>query len=204
MPRILMILVLAASVAAGMWLSRLLLPPERPAEQAVDSTAEQMRASAAQAQTGDFSLPDLSGQTRTMADWAGELRVINFWATWCAPCRREIPLLKEIQAQHGEAGIQVIGIAIDEPEPVAEYAAEMEFNYPVLIGEEDAIAAAESFGIDFLGLPFTLIVSPDGELLNVHVGEFDREQAETMASILRQFLAGSLPADEAREALADI
>jgi thiol-disulfide isomerase/thioredoxin len=101
MPRILMILVLVASVAAGMWLSRLLLPPERPAEQSLDRTSEQMRASATQAQTGDFSLPDLAGETRTMADWEGELRVINFWATWCAPCRREIPLLKEIQAQHG-------------------------------------------------------------------------------------------------------
>lgn len=204
MPRILMILVLAASVAAGMWLSRLLLPPERPAAEAIESTAEQMRASAARAETGDFSLPDLAGETRTMADWDGELRVINFWATWCAPCRREIPLLKEIQAEHGEAGIQVIGIAIDDPGPVAEYAAEMEFNYPVLIGQEDAIAAAESFGIDFLGLPFTLIVAPDGELLNVHVGEFDRDQAQTMTSVLRRFLAGTLPAEEARAALADI
>jgi len=204
MPRILMILVLAASVAAGMWLSRLLLPPERSAEHAVDTTAEQMRASAAEAQTGDFRLPDLAGETRTMDDWAGELRVINFWATWCAPCRREIPLLKEIQSQHGEAGIQVIGIAIDDPEPVAEYAAEMEFNYPVLIGQEDAIAAAESFGIDFLGLPFTLIVAPDGELLNVHVGEFDAAQAQTMTSVLRDFLDGTLPVDEARAALAGI
>lgn len=204
MPRILMILVLAVSVAAGMWLSRLLLPPESPATAPVDRSAAEMRASAAQAETGDFSLPDLAGRTRTLADWDGTLRVINFWATWCAPCRREIPLLKDIQAQHGEAGIQVIGIAIDDPEPVAEYAAEMEFNYPVLIGQEDAIVAAESFGIDFLGLPFTLIVSPEGELLNVHVGEFDREQAESMASVLRQFLAGTIPADEAREALADI
>jgi thiol-disulfide isomerase/thioredoxin len=204
MPRVLMIVVLAGSVAAGMWLSRLLLPPERPAGEGPDPTAVQMRASVAQAETGDFSLPDLAGETRTLADWDGELRVINFWATWCAPCRREIPLLKEIQAQHGEAGIQVIGIAVDDPEPVADYAAEMAFNYPVLIGQEEAIAAAESFGIDFLGLPFTLIVAPDGELLNVHVGEFDREQAGTMASILRDFLDGSLAADQAREALAGI
>src|SRR6056297_90526 len=204
MPRVLMIVVLAASVAAGIWLSRLLLPPERPAAEAPDPTAVQMRASAAQAETGDFSLPDLAGQTRTLADWEGELRVINFWATWCAPCRREIPLLKEIQAQHGEAGVQVIGIAIDEAGPVADYAAEMEFNYPVLIGQEDAIAAAESFGIDFLGLPFTLIVAPDGELLNVHVGEFNQQQAATMASVLRDFLDGTMPADAARQALAEI
>ncbi|HKL62816.1 MAG TPA: hypothetical protein VJ883_05575, partial [Woeseiaceae bacterium] len=67
-----------------------------------------------------------------------------------------------------------------------------------------AIAAAESFGIDFLGLPFTLIVTPDGELLNVHVGEFNRDQAGSMASILRDFLDGSLPAEQAREALAGI
>jgi len=204
MPRVLMILVLAVSVAAGMWLSRLLLPPESPATGPADRTAAEMRASAAQAETGDFSLPDLTGRTRTLADWDGKLRVINFWATWCAPCRREIPLLKDIQAQHGEAGVQVIGIAIDEAGPVADYAAEMEFNYPVLIGQEDAIAAAESFGIDFLGLPFTLIVAPDGELLNVHVGEFNQQQAATMASVLRDFLDGTMPADAARQALAEI
>ncbi len=204
MPRILMILVLLVSMAAGMWLSRLLLPPESPAPAPADPTAVEIRASAAQVQTGDFSLPDLAGENRTLADWHGQLRVINFWATWCAPCRREIPLLKGIQAEHGEAGIQVIGIAIDDPGPVADYAAEMAFNYPVLTGQEDAIAAAESFGIDFLGLPFTLIVAPDGELLNVHVGEFNRHQAETMASVLRDFLDGTMTADAARQALADI
>lgn len=200
MSRALMIAVLAASVAAGMILARLLLPPERPP---TDIAAE-MRERVTESAGGDFSLPDLAGETRTLADWPQKLRIVNFWATWCAPCRREIPLLKDIQAEHGDAGLQVIGIAVDDPGPVADYAAEMGFNYPVLIGQADAIAAAESFGIDFLGLPFTLIVTPEGELMNVHVGEFDAAQADAMVQVLLGYLDGSVPYGEAKQALADI
>ncbi len=199
MSRLLMIVVLAASVAAGMAFSRLLLAPER-----VPDLADEMRASAAAATDGAIRLPDLDGTPRSLEEWAGSARLVNFWATWCAPCRREIPLLKEVQAAHGEAGIQVIGIAVDDLEPVTGYVAEMGFNYPVLVGQEDAIAAAESFGIDFLGLPFTLILGPEGELLNVHVGEFDREQADAMIDVLRAYLDGSLTPEQARTALADI
>lgn len=199
MSRTMMIIVLAASVATGVLFSRMLLAPEHP-----PGSADQMRASASEASGGDFRLPDLGGETRTLDDWNGKLRLVNFWATWCAPCRREIPLLKDIQAEHGEAGLQVIGIAVDDLESVADYAAEMEFNYPVLIGQEDAMAAAESFGIDFLGLPFTLVVTPDGQLLNVHVGEFNREQADAMVEVLRAYLDGRIPFDETQRALADI
>jgi thiol-disulfide isomerase/thioredoxin len=200
-PRTLLIVVLAVSVAAGMVFSRLLLPPERAPDTAL---ADEMRASAAQATDGSIRLPDLDGNERSLDDWAGNVRLVNFWATWCAPCRREIPLLKEIQAAHGDAGIQVIGIAVDDLEPVTGYVADMGFNYPVLVGQEDAIAAAESFGIDFLGLPFTLILNPEGELLNVHVGEFDREQAAAMIEVLRGYLDGSLTPEQTRSALADI
>ena len=132
-------------------------PPEPMAAAAVDSSI-------------DFALPDLDGTMRQLSDWNGKGRLVNFWATWCAPCRREIPLLKKTQAAHGEDGIQVIGIAVDFPEQVVAYAEEAQFNYPILVGQEDAMAAAEASGIDFIGMPFTMVIAPDGELLKTHTG----------------------------------
>jgi thiol-disulfide isomerase/thioredoxin len=94
-----------------------------------------------------FSLPDLAGNTREFGEFEGRHRLLNFWATWCAPCRREIPLLKEFQAEQGADGVQIIGIAVDFPEEVARYAESAEFNYPILIGQEDAMSVAESSAI---------------------------------------------------------
>ena len=65
-----------------------------------------------------FTLPDLDGEDREFAEWDGKHRLLNFWATWCAPCRREIPMLKAFQDEHGEAGFQILGIAVDYPEQV--------------------------------------------------------------------------------------
>ena len=106
-----------------------------------------------------FELNDLDGNKRQFTEWDGKHRIVNFWATWCAPCRREIPLLKSFQEQHGTAGFQVIGIAVEFPEPVIAYAEETQFNYPILVGEQDAMAVAESSGISFIGLPFTMVVT---------------------------------------------
>ena len=118
-----------------------------------------------------FALPDIDGVERNFSEWAGTHTLLNFWATWCAPCRREIPLLKTFQDNQGEKGIQVIGIAVDYPDQVAAYAEEAQFNYPVLVGQEDAMAIAETSGVEFIGMPFTMIVAADGELLNAHLGE---------------------------------
>ncbi len=79
--------------------------------------------------------------------------IINFWATWCAPCRREIPLLKKIQAERGGEGFQIVGVAVDFRDDVLKYAKEIGIDYPLLIGEEDGLDAVTKFGrgsLDFL------------------------------------------------------
>ena len=126
---------------------------------------------------------------------------MNFWATWCAPCRREIPLLKATQAEHAGNGVQVIGIAVDFAEEVAAYAEEAQFNYPVLVGQEEAMAAAEASGIEFIGLPFTMVLAPDGELLTTHIGEIVEAHIDTIIEVFAQLQSGEIDKPAAREAL---
>ncbi len=149
----------------------------------------------------DFALPDLDGNIRHISEWDGKARLINFWATWCAPCRREIPLLKKTQAEYADDNLQVIGIAVEEIEPVLVYAESAEFNYPVLVGEREAMAAAESTGIDFIGLPFTMVVAPDGQLIKAHIGEIHENQMAQIIEVFEQIQSGEIDLARARSTL---
>jgi thiol-disulfide isomerase/thioredoxin len=131
-----------------------------------------------------FELPDIAGIARASDEWDGTIRVVNFWATWCPPCIREIPLLVEIQAEYGARGVQVLGIAIDETEEVARFAEGFEFNYPVLVGQQDAMDLAHSFVNNFIGLPFTVFTDRSGRIVQVHTGEIHREQIEAILAAL--------------------
>jgi thiol-disulfide isomerase/thioredoxin len=148
-----------------------------------------------------FTLPDVSGIPRDFSEWQGKNRIINFWATWCAPCRREIPLLKAFQDEQRDNGFQVIGIAVDFPEPVADYALAAEFNYPILVGEQDAMAVAESSGIEFVGLPFTMFVASDGELIGAYIGELHQSHLDTVVEVMTRLDRGEISRDEARSTL---
>ncbi|MGB5211267.1 MAG: TlpA disulfide reductase family protein [Gammaproteobacteria bacterium] len=131
-----------------------------------------------------FVLPDLTGTDRQSSEWDGKPRIINFWATWCPPCRREIPLLIDLQSEYGDR-IAVVGIAIDDMEEVREYAIKTQFNYPVVVGQQNAVDLGNKVLADWIGLPFTAFVNPAGDIVSVHVGELHREQAEAyMAEIL--------------------
>lgn len=148
-----------------------------------------------------FTLPDVTGTNHDFSEWDGKNRILNFWATWCAPCRREIPLLKAFQDEQGSNGFQVIGIAVDFPEPVAHYAEAVEFNYPILVGEQDAMAVAESSGVEFVGLPFTMFVASDGELLSAYIGELHQSHLDTVVDVMTRLDRAEISKDDARTAL---
>lgn len=144
----------------------------------------------------DFSLGNLAGEQQSILSWPGKPLLINFWATWCAPCLREIPMLKDLQAER--ADLQVVGIAIDKREPVVEFAGNMEFNYPILIGQNEAWEAAKALGVNIYALPFTIFTAGDGSILGVHTGELHAEHLERFRSVTGDLTAGRITVEQAR------
>ena len=141
---------------------------------------------ALQAQSGAAELlsstfPDLSGRPRRLSDWQGRHLVCNFWATWCGPCREELPLLDAAQRQHAANGIQVVGIGVDTAPNIREYLKIVKISYPVLVGEAAAIGLMRSLGNKSAGLPFTVTLDPAGRVRQHRLGAYS--QAELMAEL---------------------
>lgn len=146
----------------------------------------------------NFELADRAGERRTLADWQGKALIVNFWATWCAPCRREIPLLAKLQQDHGPEGFQVIGIAVDFRDKVLAYAEEMQIDYPILIGEQDALDAAAAFGVEVIGFPFTIFTDRRGRIVAAHMGELTEPEARLILGAVGRVDANELTPLEAR------
>ncbi|HYW03257.1 MAG TPA: TlpA disulfide reductase family protein [Gammaproteobacteria bacterium] len=129
-----------------------------------------------------FSMPDMAGKTRHISHWDGKTVLLNFWASWCGPCRKEMPLLIKAQRQYGGRGLQVIGIAIDTPSDARHFARSMHVNYPVLIpsSQQQGISLAARYGDRIGGLPYSVVYRPDGRVVGVHAGELHRPALETL------------------------
>ena len=125
-------------------------------------------------------LPDVDGRTQSLSQWRGKVMVVNFWATWCAPCREEMPQFVAIQAARGGKDVQFVGIAVDQPEKVREFAKQIGLNYPVLIGGFGAIELSKSLGNSLSALPFTVVVDREGRVAERHLGPLPRSQLDAL------------------------
>ncbi len=116
------------------------------------------------------SFEALDGKTMPISTWRGKSLVVNFWATWCGPCREEMPDFVKAQQEFETKGLQFVGIAIDRRAPTEKFAAEIGVNYPILLGDAAWLEAVKKMGNPQGVLPFSLVFSPDGKLMLRRVG----------------------------------
>jgi thiol-disulfide isomerase/thioredoxin len=149
-----------------------------------------------------FSLSDVSGKPTPISAWNGKSLVINFWATWCAPCRREMPLLKTLASEWADRDIAVVGIAVDYRDKVSEFARQFNIDYPLLVGEQDALDVAAKFGMASPAFPFTVFTDRNGEVVALFVGELHKPQADLILSVVQNLDHKRIQIAEAKLAIA--
>ena len=126
----------------------------------------------------DFVLKDVTNKDVRLSDYKGKVILLDFWATWCGPCKVEIPWFVEFQQKYGKAGLQVIGISADDPlDKLAPFVKQMKMTYPVLqgLGKDNV---QDAYG-PMVGLPVTVMISRDGKICSKHVGMGKKETFES-------------------------
>jgi thiol-disulfide isomerase/thioredoxin len=127
-----------------------------------------------------LSLPDLAQKRHPLNEWRGKVLVVNFWATWCPPCREEIPGFVRMSQKYSNSGVQFVGISIDSADKVRDFAAQYAINYPLLIGDSAALQIASAFGNRAQGLPFTIILDRSGATRRVRLGQLEEHELDTI------------------------
>jgi thiol-disulfide isomerase/thioredoxin len=121
-----------------------------------------------------------------LLDWKGRVAITNFWATWCEPCREEMPLLAQVRQRYAEKGVEVVGIGIDQVSKLREFAAKYSISYPLLVGDARALDVMRELGNRAGGLPYTVILDRSGTVAAQRLGAFKPgELEEVLDQILR-------------------
>jgi thiol-disulfide isomerase/thioredoxin len=127
----------------------------------------------------DIHLPDRDGKTRALSEWDGKLVLLNFWASWCGPCREEMPLLDRARTRHAAHGLEVIGVASEDAAPALAFLREHPVAYPILVNSpNDAIDVSLRFGNTRSVLPYNVLIGRDGRILATKIGNFSEEALE--------------------------
>jgi thiol-disulfide isomerase/thioredoxin len=130
--------------------------------------------------------PDLQGRARRLIEWRGRVAVVNFWATWCEPCREEIPLLIALSGKYAATGVEVVGIAIDTVDKIREYVAKFGISYPILVGDMRAIDLLRHLGNPAGALPYTVALDRSGAVAARKLGAYRADELEqAVVAILR-------------------
>lgn len=157
-----------AALSAGMWLAKTHYAPQAPA--------------ASSDVLWQLSFPDQRGQPQALSQWRGRVVVLNFWASWCAPCREEMPDFVALRTQHRSRGIEFVGIAVDNSARVAQFLQRQPVNYPILIGEGAAHNLARQLGNPSGALPYTIVLDRDGSIVFAQLGRVPRAKLEAVLS----------------------
>jgi thiol-disulfide isomerase/thioredoxin len=150
-----------AALAAGGWLAQVRYAPQAPAAPAI-------------AALWQLGFPDPQGNHQALSQWRGQAMVVNFWASWCGPCREEMPDFVALRAQYRPRGVEFVGIAIDNTDNVARFLRRLPVNYPILIGEGAAHRLSRQLGNPSGALPYTIVIDRDGNVVLRHLGRLPR------------------------------
>ncbi|MDP1925933.1 MAG: TlpA disulfide reductase family protein [Thiobacillus sp.] len=153
-----------AALVAGIWLAQSRYAPQEP------GTPTDM--------LWQLSFPDDQGRPQSLSQWRGQVLVLNFWASWCAPCREEMPDFVALRAQFQPRGVEFVGLAIDSSANVMQFLHDQPVNYPILIGEGAANDLARQLGNPSGALPYTLVIDRDGKIILKHLGRLPRAELE--------------------------
>lgn len=132
----------------------------------------------------EFAMSDLDGKLRNITEWKGKVVLLNFWATWCPPCLREIPDFIDLQTQYKQSGFQILGVAMDNLEAVKTFTEQMEINYPVFPGDAEVIGLARRYGNKAGALPYSVFIDREGVVTHTIMGELDKIKAEKILKSL--------------------
>ena len=113
----------------------------------------------------EFSLENINGEMISIEEYKGKKTLINFWATWCRPCRKEMPMLNGVYLSKDPSEFSVVGVAIDKPEKVAQFVAELGIDFPIMIGQSDAYDIMKELGNEALTLPYTILIDDKDEVI---------------------------------------
>ena len=132
-----------------------------------------------------LELPDPDGKPQSMKQWQGRVQVVNFWATWCEPCREEIPGLLRIEKKYASKSLQIVGIAIDSADKVRQFAKDFQITYALLIGGLEAVDLSRQLGNKTGALPYTVVLDQEGKVVRTHLGKIsEQELDEVIAPLL--------------------
>ncbi|MFZ6873150.1 TlpA disulfide reductase family protein [Undibacterium sp. Di27W] len=153
----------AVFAGLGIYAGNLQTTPKPPADKAV-----------AQLMVQQFK--DAEGKSQTMAQWQGKFLVVNFWATWCAPCVQEMPELSSLQQEFKGKPVQILGPGIDSPSNIAEFSKKYQISYPLFAAGMEGTELSRQLGNAGGGLPFTILISPDGRVLKSYLGRLKMQE----------------------------
>ncbi|MGP1666668.1 MAG: TlpA family protein disulfide reductase [Rhodanobacter sp.] len=173
--RLILVVITAALLAllAGIYAGTRLAKPAQP-EKNQSLTKERIE------KLFTSTLSDAQGKAYSFAQWRGKTLIVNFWATWCPPCREEMPAFSRLQAKYAANGVQFVGIALDEADNVQAFSTQYPVTYPLLVGGTDGATLAQMLGNTRLALPYTLIVSPAGEASFTQLGGVSERELDSL------------------------
>jgi peroxiredoxin len=150
-----------------------------------------------------FSLNDLDGKATPISTWKGRSLIINFWATWCAPCQREIPLLKTLSREWAAQDFTVVGVAVDHRDKVRQFSGKYQIPYPILVGEQEGLDVASQLGMSEPAFPFTVFTDARGQIVTLFVGELHKSQVDLILATVQNLNRGQMQLAQARQAIVD-